>query len=107
MKMNSLLSIGAAVCLTVTASFAAGPNTYQVTGPVLAATDSMITVEKGKERFEIARDASSKVTGDVKVGSKVTIIYTMTATSIEVKPDKAAPTTKAAPAAKAVSPAKP
>lgn len=105
MKINSLLSIGSAICLTVSASFAAGPNTYQVTGPVLALTESVITVQKGKEHWEIARDASSKVTGDLKVGSKVTITYTMTAIGIEVKGDKAAKAAKTP--APAPAPAKP
>ncbi|HNT43323.1 MAG TPA: hypothetical protein PKN85_02620 [Syntrophorhabdaceae bacterium] len=44
-----------------------------------------ITVQKGKEKWEIARDPSTKVTGDVKVGSKVTIEYTIKAATIEVK----------------------
>lgn len=65
--------------------FAAGPNTYQVTGPVLEVKDDMVTVEKGKEKWQIAKDASTKVTGDLKVGSKVTIEYTMKAVSIESK----------------------
>ena len=63
-------------------------KTYQVTGPVLALTDTMITVQKGKDKWEIARDSSTKVTGDLKVGSPVTIMYRMTATSVEVKPAK-------------------
>src|SRR3954468_7915621 len=66
-------------------SFAAG-KTYQVTGPVLALTDDTITVQKGTDKWEIARDASTKVTGDLKVGAKVTITYRMTAADIEVKP---------------------
>lgn len=61
---------------------------YQVTGPVLDVTDSKIVVEKDKEKWEIARDKDTKVTGDVKKGSKVTIQYKMTATSIEVKDAK-------------------
>jgi ribosomal 50S subunit-recycling heat shock protein len=69
-------------------AFAASPSTYQVTGPVTAVDDSMITVMKGKEKFEVARDASTKVTGDLKVGDKVTITYTMTAKEIEVKAAK-------------------
>jgi hypothetical protein len=48
----------------------------------------MVAVQKGKERWEIGRDSSTKVSGDLKVGSKVTIQYRMTATSIEVKPGK-------------------
>ncbi len=58
---------------------------YQVTGPVLEVTDSKIVVQKGKEKWELARDAGTKVTGDVKVGDKVTVEYKMTATSIESK----------------------
>jgi len=68
-------------------------KSYQVTGPVLEISDTMIVVEKteGKnERWEIARDASTKITGDVKVGAKVKITYTMTATEVEVKAGKAA-----------------
>ena len=60
-------------------------KTYQVTGPVLEVTDSTITVQKGKEKWQLARDKDTKVTGDLKVGSKVTIMYTMTAKSVEVK----------------------
>ena len=58
---------------------------YQVTGPVLEVTDSKIVVQKGKEKWEMARDAGTKVTGDVKVGDKVTVEYKMTATNIESK----------------------
>jgi len=65
-------------------------KSYQVTGPVLEVSDNMIAVQKGKDRWEIARDANTKMTGDVKVGTKVTIMYTMTATEVEVKAEKAA-----------------
>jgi hypothetical protein len=61
---------------------------YQVTGPVLELTDSKIVVQKGKEKWEIARTADAKVTGDLKVGAKVTIHYTMSAKTIEVKDAK-------------------
>ena len=70
-------------------ALAAG-KTYQVTGPVLEVNDSMIAVQKGKDRWEIARDSSTKVTGELKVGAKVTITYTMSATDVEAKADKAA-----------------
>jgi hypothetical protein len=55
---------------------------------VLELTDTKIVVQKGKERWEIARTPETKVTGDLKVGSKVTIEYTMTAKAVEVKADK-------------------
>jgi hypothetical protein len=66
------------------------PKSYQVTGPVLEMNDSMIVVQKGKERWEIARDAKTKMQGDVQVGTKVTVMYTMTATEVEAKAGKAA-----------------
>jgi hypothetical protein len=88
--MKTLLCLLAAGSLALSsAAFAAG-KTYQVTGPVLEANDSMIAVQKGKDRWEIARDASTKVSGDLKVGAKVTITYTMTATEVEVKAEKGA-----------------
>ena len=69
---------------------AEGPDKYQVTGQVVEVTDSMIVVMKGKERFEMGRDASTKVTGDLKVGAKITAKYKITATSVDVKAEKAA-----------------
>ena len=66
------------------AAFAA--KTYQVTGPVLEVTADHITVETGAEKWQIARDASTKMSAEPNVGEKVTIEYAMTATSIEVKP---------------------
>ena len=90
---------------------AAQPKTYQVTGPVLELTNDTITVKKGSEKWEIGRDAATKVTGDLKVGSKVTIEYRMSAASIDVKggakADKgAAKTDKADKGAKSDKPAK-
>lgn len=72
----------------------AAEKTYQVTGPVLDVSSDSITVQKGKEKWELARNAGTQVSGgDPKKGDKVTIQYTMTATKIEVKP--AAKTSKA------------
>src|SRR5262245_56621740 len=65
-------------------------NTYQVTGPVLAVTADSIVVQKGREKWELGRDASTKVTGDLMVGAKVTIEYRMTAATVTVKEEAAA-----------------
>jgi hypothetical protein len=91
MKSITLFSVVVAGSLALSSmASAAGTKTYQVTGPVLEMNDSMIAVQKGKDRWEIARDSNTKVTGDLKVGAKVTITYTMTATQVEAKADKAA-----------------
>jgi len=80
-------ALAALVSLTLagTPAFAAAAKTYQVTGPVLEITNDLIVVQKGQDRWEVARDPATKVTGDLKVGAKVTIEYRMTATTVEVK----------------------
>lgn len=88
--MKKALVIACALLFMVSVAFAAGPKTYQVTGPVLEVTADMIVVQKGKDKWEVARDAATKVTGDLKVGSKVTIEYTMKAATVEVKDAKKA-----------------
>ena len=99
MKTNITLSLIAVASLALSSvAFAGSAKTYQVTGPVLEMNDSMIVVEKSKgknERWEIARDSNTKVPSDVKVGDKVTITYTMTATEVEMKPAKGAKPEKA------------
>ena len=78
MRLLAFLALAAA-------ALASPGKTYQVTGPILALTDSTITVQKGDEKWEIARSAATKTDGKLAVGSRVTIHYKMTAESIEVK----------------------
>jgi hydroxyacyl-ACP dehydratase HTD2-like protein with hotdog domain len=100
--------VAAAVLLVAALAFAEGApkaaKEYQVTGKVLEVSDTMIVVEKKQgekvEKWEINRSKDSKVTGDLKVGEKVTIMYTMTAASVEVKVEKPKAAPKAAPAPK-------
>lgn len=79
MKKISLMI--AAALLVGTAASAAEVKSYQVTGPVLELTDNSITVQKGSEKWQIAR-GSVVLPPDVIIGSKVTIKYTMTANQI-------------------------
>jgi hypothetical protein len=90
MNMKAAFSLLAAASLAFSSVAFAGAKTYEVTGPVLEVNDSMIVVQKGKDRWEINRDANTKVTGDVKVGDKVHVTYTMSATDVEVKAGKGA-----------------
>jgi RNase P/RNase MRP subunit p29 len=83
--MKKVIIVLAILLLSVSIVLAAGPKTYQVTGPVLEMTDDSITVQKGKEKWQIARDKDTKVKGELKVGAKVTIEYTMKAAAVEVK----------------------
>ena len=88
--MKKVLVLTCVFLFVVVTAFAAGPKTYQVTGPVLEVSADKIVVQKGKEKWELVRDAATKVTGDLKVGSKVTIEYTMKAVTVEVKETKKA-----------------
>ena len=116
---KSFLSLAAAcgLLLPLAPAGLAAPSDYQVTGPITSLTDSTVTVQKGKENYEIARDASFKAAdgSELKVGDKVTVHYTMTVKSVEKKDPaksekKPAADKKAAPAASpaaSASPAKP
>ena len=83
--MNRLFkSVVVSFALLSSLAFAAGPKSYQVTGEVTEVRDDVVVVMKGKEKFEIAKGADATA---VKVGQKVKVDYTMTATAIEVKDD--------------------
>jgi hypothetical protein len=92
--MKRILAVVAIIGLFSSIAFAGAVKTYQVTGPVLEVTSDMVAVQKGKERWEIARSPDTKVTGDLKVGSKVTVEYRMTATKVDVKEQAKAKETK-------------
>jgi hypothetical protein len=83
-RFLSVLALGATLAAGSSAAFAAD-KTYQVTGPVLEVTDTTVTVQKGKEKWQLARNKDTKITGELKVGAKVTVSYTMTAVTIEAK----------------------
>ncbi len=81
--MKNILRIALATSLFAASAFA-GAKSYQVTGPVLELRPDVIVVQKGKEKWEVSRDATQGA--DLKVGDKVTIDYTMAVKSIQVKP---------------------
>jgi hypothetical protein len=83
-----LPALALAITLTLT-PLAHAAKTYQVTGTITKLTDKIITLEKSDgEKWELDRDDQTKITGNLKVGAKVTIEYKMTATKVEVKPSK-------------------
>lgn len=82
--MKRIVILAVALALVASVAFAAG-KTYQFTGKVLEVKDDVIIVDKKGEKFELKKDASTKVKGDLKVGAKVTVQYESRATDIEVK----------------------
>jgi hypothetical protein len=85
---RTILAVAIVLSLVVP-SIAYAVDAYQVTGNVTDYDkDKSITVLKGKEKFEIAIDKDTKIEGEVKKDSKVTVKYKMTATSVEGKAEK-------------------
>jgi hypothetical protein len=82
MKKFAVLVV--ALVLVAMVAFAAG-KTYQFTGKVLEVKENVIVVDKKGEKFELVKDANTKIKGDLKVGAKVTVQYESRATEIEVK----------------------
>ncbi|MEI6210702.1 MAG: hypothetical protein WCR06_03670 [bacterium] len=97
--MKRLLVFGAVVAACGAMTFAAEDaaslarglkvDKYQVTGPVVEVTDTRIVIQRDDGKWQIARDAATKVSGEIKVGEKVTVEYKMIAVDIEVKATKA------------------
>ena len=81
-------ALAVVIAALATPALARAPKSYQVTGEVIEAGDDLIVVQKGKEKFEIARTPDTKVTGDLKAGGKATVEYRMTATAAEAKATK-------------------
>ena len=85
--MRLIATLAGITLLAASTVFAGAARTYQVTGPVLEVKDDMVVVQKGKEKWEIIKDKDTKSTGDLKVGNKVTVTYTMKAATIDVQND--------------------
>lgn len=83
--MKLAAALAGIALLAASTTMAGGIKSYQVTGPVLEVKEDMVVVQKGKEKWEITKDKDTKVTGELKVGSKATIMYTMKAATIDAK----------------------
>ena len=59
LNSRSFLAVAAIANLALGGLAFAGPKTYQVTGPILEVTDASIVVQKGDEKWEVARDAKT------------------------------------------------
>ena len=90
----SLLVLALIAMAFAAGGYAAGKS-YQFTGVVKAVDATSMTVEKSaKETWQF--DVSKDTKGTAKVGDKVTVYYTMSATEIEAKPAAATPAKKPA-----------
>jgi hypothetical protein len=104
MKTKTTFSLLAIASLALSDVAFAGGKTYQATGQVVKVSASMVVIQSGTQKLEIARDTATKVKGDLKKGNTVTVTYTMNATAVDVKAMPAAPAATAAPAKKTAPP---
>ena len=90
MRIKSLTFLATTAVAAGILGYAAGAKSYQVTGPVMEMTADSVTVQKGKEMWQIAVPKGTKGAEGMKKGDKVTVYYAMTATEIENKDAKKA-----------------
>jgi hypothetical protein len=90
MRTKSLAILAATSVAACILGYAAGAKSYQVTGPVTEVSADSVTVQKGKELWQIAVPKGTKGAEGLKKGDKVTVYYSMTATEIENKDAKKA-----------------
>ncbi len=105
-SLRSTFAVAAACGLlfSAAASAFAAPKDYQITGSISELTDTTVTLMTNKkETWGFARSADTKLPDGAKVGDKVTVHYTMTAGTVDAKPEAAAAGKKAATTTKATS----
>lgn len=83
-----MLKLAFCLALALACTHAYAIKDYQVTGPVLEITPSKIVIQKGRDKWEIARDANTQIDGTPAVGEKVTVHYSMNAIAIDEKTSK-------------------
>jgi hypothetical protein len=84
--MKRLLIVIGVLLIVAALAYARAPkNDYQWTGTLLETDGDHLIVQKGNEKWEFLQEKDTKVTGDLKVGSKVEVKYVMKAITIEVK----------------------
>lgn len=76
-----LASLALILCMAMPAL--AASKKYQVTGKVVEVSSKVIIIQKGDEKWEIERNADTKIDGELKVGAKVTVHYHMTADTVD------------------------
>ena len=74
----------AAILFSGSTALACNPAS-QVTGLVVELKEGIIVLLKGKEKYEVLREKETKVSGDLRVGSTVTVRYRTAAETVEVK----------------------
>ncbi|MBN1474133.1 MAG: hypothetical protein JW914_05930 [Syntrophaceae bacterium] len=92
--MKKTLLLICVIFLMAAVAYAAQDGVRKATGELVNITAESVVIKRGKGEMVIARDASTNVAGNLKVGEKVTVEYKMIATNVAVKDTKASKTKK-------------
>ena len=75
--MKSALGLAAAISLALAAvALAADAKTFRADGTIQRMSGTMVLVRTSAQDIEITRDAKTKITGELRRGAAVTVMYT-------------------------------
>jgi hypothetical protein len=75
-NIKSALGLAAAISLALAAVAPAGDAKFRADGTIQRMSDTMVLVHTPAQDIEITRDAKTKITGELRRGAPVTVIYT-------------------------------
>jgi hypothetical protein len=76
-NIKSALSLAAAISLALAAvALAADTKTFRADGTIQRMSGTMVLVRTSTQDIEITRDAKTKITGELRRGAPVTVMYT-------------------------------
>jgi hypothetical protein len=79
-NIKRALSLAAAICLVLTTvALAADTKTFRADGTIQRMSGTMVLVRTSAQDIEIARDAKTKITGELRRGAAATVFYTKVA----------------------------
>jgi hypothetical protein len=75
-NIKSALGLAAAISLALAAVAPAADAKFRADGTIQRMSGTMVLVRTSAQDIEITRDAKTKITGELRTGAPVTVIYT-------------------------------
>ena len=78
-NIKSALGLAAAISLALSAVALAADAKFRADGTIQRMSGTMVLVRTSAQDIEITRDAKTKITGELRRGAAVTVMYTKVA----------------------------
>src|SRR2546430_8784392 len=78
-KMKTILGLIATISVMLTVTALAADAKFRADGTIQRMSGTMVLVRTSAQDIEITRDAKTKITGELRRGASVTVIYTKVA----------------------------